>query len=113
MIFCLVFCIQIWSNDIENTLKTLNLTPKIQERLKSAMVEFYAEKHAYQQNVYRIRNRLLLDLKNKSKVDLERYKQAFKEVSDEYIEARIIFYHSIVEILDTEQMNKLLEKIWE
>ncbi|MBD5164515.1 hypothetical protein [Helicobacter sp.] len=111
LIVFLVLCVQLWSNEIENTLKNLSLTPQRQEMLKSAMAEFYAEKRAYQQNGYRIRNRLLLDLKNGTKVDLEQYKQAFQEVSEEYIKARIAFYCAVAEILDAENMEKLLESL--
>ncbi len=111
LIIFLILCVQLWSNEIENILKNLSLTPKRQEILKSAMAEFYAEKRAYQQNGYRIRNRLLLDLKNGTKVDLEQYEQAFKEVSEEYIKARIAFYCVVVEILDTDNMEKLLESL--
>ncbi|WP_301008204.1 hypothetical protein [Helicobacter sp. UBA3407] len=81
--------------------------------LKSAMAEFYAEKRAYQKNNSRIRNRLLLDLKSGVKVDLKQYEKSFKEVEEEYIKARIAFYVAVAEILDTETMDKLLEKIWE
>ena len=111
LIVFLVLCVQLWSNEIENTLKNLSLTSQRQEMLKSAMAEFYAEKRAYQQNGYRIRNRLLLDLKNGTKVDLEQYKQAFQEVSEEYIKARIAFYCAVAEILDAENMEKLLESL--
>ena len=113
-LFCyLIFCAQLWSNDVGNTLKSLSLTPKAQESLKSAMAEFYAEKHAYQKNNSRIRNRLLLDLKSGVEVDLKQYEESFKEVGEEYIKARIAFYISVAEILDTETMDKFLEKIWE
>lgn len=111
LIVFLVLCVQLWSNEIENILKNLNLTPQRQEMLKSAMAEFYAEKRAYQQNGYRIRNRLLLDLKNGTKADLEQYEQAFQEVSEEYIKARIAFYCAVAEVLDTENMEKLLESL--
>lgn len=111
LIVFLVFCVQLWGNDIESILKNLSLTPNKQEVLKSAMAEFYAEKRAYQQNGYRIRNRLLLDLKNGTKVDLEQYEQAFKEVSEEYIKARIAFYCAVAEILDTENMERLLKNL--
>lgn len=110
IVFCLVFCMQVWGNNIENALKTLTLTPEKQEMLKKAMAEFYAEKLVYQQNSYRIRNRLLLDLKGQTKVDLGQYEQAFKEVSDEYIKARIAFYSAIAEVLNAEDMEKLLER---
>lgn len=104
---------QLWSNDLENTLKTLNLPIATQEALKSAMAEYYTEKLIYQQNSYRIRNRLLQDLKNDVKVDLGEYEQAFKEVSEEYIQARIAFYCAVAKILDKTSMNELLEKILE
>lgn len=110
---CLIFCAQLWSSDVENALKSLSLTPKAQEMLKSAMAEFYAEKRAYQKNNSRIRNRLLLDLKSGVKVDLKQYEKSFKEVEEEYIKARIAFYVAVAEILDTETMDKLLKKIWE
>ncbi len=113
MIFLFSFYAQLWGNEIENILKIPNLSPIAQEALKNAMAEYYAEKRAYQQNNYRIRNRLLLDLKNGVKVDLAQYEEAFKEVSEEYIKARISFYYAIAEILDTESMEKLLERIWE
>ncbi len=108
--FCLLFCLQGWSGEFENSFKNLHLTPKAQEMLKSAMAEFYTQKLVYQRNSYHIRNKLLLDLKNQTKVDLGQYKQALKEVSDKYIEARIAFYSTIAEILEAEDMEKFLEK---
>lgn len=104
---------KLWSDDIENILKTLNLSLETQKTLQNVMAEYYTQKRIYKQNSSRIRNRLLLDLKNGVKVDLKQYEQAFKEISEEYIQARIVFYCAVAENLDTENMNKLLEKIWE
>lgn len=106
---CMILQLAI-AKDISEVLQRMQFDPKKQELLKTAVGDFYAQKRAYAKNNHRIRNKMLIALQL-GETNLTQYVESLKEVSEQYIIAKVAFYRAVVGILGKEQTEELIEKL--
>ncbi|EEO25491.1 hypothetical protein [Helicobacter winghamensis] len=110
-ILSLCFIVQFMgAKEITEALQAMQFDTTKQDLLREAVGEFYTQKRVYMQNNYRIRDKMLIALQQKE-TNLTRYVESLKEVSEQYILAKIAFYREVVGILGEKQTEKLIEML--
>ena len=99
-----------FADNIFHTLENMKFDDKTKESLKVAMVDFYAESRAYARNSHLIRDKMLLALQN-GNTDMTTYEEAFKKLSEQFIQSEITFYRAVVEIICSERTGHLIEHL--
>ncbi|MBX7490682.1 hypothetical protein [Helicobacter turcicus] len=98
------------AKEIAEVLQTMQFDATKQDLLREAVGEFYVQKRVYMRNNYRIRDKMLIALQQKE-TNLTQYVELLKEVSEQYILAKVAFYRAVVGILGEKQTEKLIEKL--
>lgn len=98
------------ARDIAEVLQGMRFDKTKQELLKTAMEDFYVQKRVYIKNNDRIRNKILIALQAKEE-NLTPYMEPLKEVSEQYIAAKLAFYRAVVGILGEEQTQEFIENL--